>query len=206
MPVETLAIFVGTCVLLALTPGPNMSLIVAATLSGGFRAGMTTLAGTGTGLAILTAIAAIGMTSVMVLMSQWFDVVRIAGAAYLMVLGIRQLISWWRRRGRALPPPPVSSGTSYMQGLLVALSNPKVLLFLGAFLPQFVDPKGDAGPQLAILGVLFVVTLLLVDLGYTAAVARARQTMSPRLLGGMDAAAGGLMMAGGLFLLTARRS
>ena len=93
-----------------------------------------------------------------------------------------------------------------MNGLLVALSNPKVLLFLGAFFPQFVDPARDPAMQLAVLSVLFVSTLLLVDVCYTAAVARARQTLSPRLLARMDAAAGGLMIAGGLFLLTARRS
>jgi homoserine/homoserine lactone efflux protein len=93
-----------------------------------------------------------------------------------------------------------------VQGLLVVLSNPKGLLFLGAFFPQFVDPARDPGSQLAILSVVFVTTLLVVDVGYTAAVALARQTLSPRLLGNMDAAAGGLMMAGGLFLLTARRS
>ena len=206
MSFETLAIFTGACVLLALTPGPNMSLIVANTLSGGLHAGLVTLAGTGTGLAILTAIAAVGMTSVMVLMAQWFDVVRLAGAAYLMILGARQLVSWWRRRGTLSPPAAASSKASYMNGLLVALSNPKVLLFLGAFFPQFVDPAQDPGLQLAVMCVLFVSTLLIVDVCYTAAVARARRTLSPRLLARMDAAAGGLMVAGGLFLLTARRS
>lgn len=205
MALETLALFVATCVLLALTPGPNMSLIVASTLAGGLRSGLVTLAGTGTGLALLTAIATAGMSSVMVLMSEWFDVIRFAGAAYLFVLGLLALRSWWWRRADAAPPPPVSNGASYLNGLLIALSNPKVLLFLGAFFPQFVDPQRDPTLQLAILGTIFVATLLATDVCYTVAIARARRSLGRRTLSHMDAAAGGLMMAGGLFLLAARR-
>ena len=198
--------FVAACVLLALTPGPNMSLIIANTLAGGTRAGFTTLAGTATGLAILVAVAALGMSSVMALMADWFDVVRWAGALYLVVLGLRQLRGWWRRRGGAdLTPPRVSAANAYLQGLAVALSNPKVLLFLGAFFPQFLDPERDALPQLATLAVLFVVTLVAVDSGYTFAVGRARAALDARKLAVLDGVAGGLLVAGGLVLATARR-
>ena len=202
---STLMLFVGTCVLLALTPGPNMSLIVANTLAGGLRAGLTTLAGTGTGLAIAVTVAALGMSSVMVLMATWFDVVRWAGAIYLIVLGARQLWGWWQRRGGGLPPPPRRPGTNYIQGLLVALSNPKVLLFLGAFLPQFVDTSRDPLPQLATLAVIFWATLIVTDLGYTYAIARARAAIDMRKLAVMDGLAGCLLMVGGLVLATARR-
>lgn len=197
--------FLATSVLLALTPGPNMSLIIASTLSGGLRSGLVTLAGTGTGLAILSAIAAAGMSSIMVLMAEWFDVIRWAGAIYLVVLGVRQLRGWWLRRGGALPPPPPAVGTTYIQGLMVALSNPKVLLFLGAFFPQFVDPSSDPVPQLAVLATIFVVTLILVDVGYTVVVARARSALDPKKLAALDGAAGALLVAGGLVLATARR-
>lgn len=198
--------FLATSVLLALTPGPNMSLIIASTLSGGLRSGLVTLAGTGTGLAILSAVAAAGMSSIMVLMAEWFDVIRWAGAIYLVVLGIRQLRGWWLRRGGAVPPPPPpAAGTTYIQGLMVALSNPKVLLFLGAFFPQFVDPASDPVPQLAILATIFVVTLILVDVGYTIVVARARSALDPKKLAALDGAAGALLVAGGLVLATARR-
>ena len=84
--------------LLALTPGPNMSLILASTLTNGLRAGLVTLAGTTTGLALLVAAAAAGMSSVMVFMSEWFDVIRWVGALYLVYLGARQL---WLLRRRA---------------------------------------------------------------------------------------------------------
>jgi len=80
MSPEILLTFVAACILLGLTPGPNMSLILASTLSSGLRAGLVTLAGTTTGLARLVAAAAAGMSSLMVFMSAWFDVIRWIGA------------------------------------------------------------------------------------------------------------------------------
>lgn len=201
-----LTAFVGACIFLGLTPGPNMSLIVANTISGGLRAGLVTLAGAGTGLAILVTVAALGMTSVMTLMADWFDVVRWVGAIYLMVLGARQFWRYWRLRGGvAIAAPPIKARASYFHGLAVSLSNPKVLLFLGAFLPQFVDPARPPGPQLLVLAILFIVTLVIVDLIYTLAVARARSGISMERLNVLDGAAGVLLMLGGLVLATARR-
>ncbi len=201
----TLALFFATCVVLALTPGPNMSLIVANTLAGGLRAGLTTLAGSSTGLAILVAVAAAGMSSVMALMAEWFDTVRWAGALYLVVLGVRQLTAWWTWRADTTPPPPPAATTTYTHGLLVSLSNPKVLLFLGAFLPQFVDVDRPAAPQLVVLAVVFWATLLLTDLAYTVALARARATVDIGKLRVLDGLAGALLLVGGLVLATARR-
>ena len=197
--------FVAACLLLALTPGPNMSLIVANTLASGRKAGMMTLAGSGTGLAVLVALAAAGMSSVMVFMADWFDVIRWIGALYLVFLGARQLWGFWRRRATGLAPLAGTRGSWYAQGLLVSLSNPKVLLFLGAFLPQFVDPGVDPVRQLWVLAVLFVVVLAVVDVGYTLAVAKARATLDAARLGLLDGAAGVLLLAGGLALAMVRR-
>lgn len=214
MTATLLATFIAACALLAITPGPNMAMNIAATLSGGLAAGLATLAGTLTGLAILVAIAAIGMTSVMVLMAEWFDVVRWLGAIYLVVLGGRQLWSWWHTRrakiqAAEMPSLPTASKlsllTRYVQGVAVSLSNPKVLLFLGAFFPQFVSPEAAPGPQLAVLAVLFVVVLLAVDVSYTLAIARARAAFDMSRLRVLDAISGGLLVAGGLVLASARR-
>jgi threonine/homoserine/homoserine lactone efflux protein len=213
MSATILATYIAACVLLAVTPGPNMALNIAATLSGGLSAGLATLAGTFTGLAILVAIAAIGMTSVMVLMAEWFDVIRWLGAVYLVVLGGRMLWSWWRLRhaseaGDIESPGPASKaslGGRYVRGMIVSLSNPKVLLFLGAFFPQFVSADAAPGPQLAILAVLFVVVLLAVDVSYTVAIARARAAIDLGGLRALDALSGALLVAGGLVLATARR-
>lgn len=206
MSPEVLVAFIATCILLGLTRGPNMSLILANTLSGGLRAGLLTLAGTTTGLALLVAAAAAGMSSVMVFMSEWFDVLRWIGALYLVYLGARQL--WLLRRravAGAMPAATPLRANLYFEGVLVSLSNPKVLLFLGAFLPQFIDPAGDAVQQLSVLAVLFVVVLAAVDVGYTLMVARARDTFDAARLRLLDGAAGVLLLLGGLALAMARR-
>ena len=206
MSPELLIAFIAACILLGLTPGPNMSLIIASTLRGGLSAGLITLGGTTTGLALLVAAAALGMSSVMVFMSEWFDVIRWLGALYLVYLGGRQLWQFrQRRRDPAAPAPLPSRRGAYVQGLLVSLSNPKVLLFLGAFLPQFVDPGVDPVRQLWVLAVLFVVVLAVVDVGYTLAVAKARATLDAARLGLLDGAAGVLLLAGGLALAMVRR-
>lgn len=212
MTATLLTAFIATCVLLAVTPGPNMALIIASTLSGGARAGLVTLAGTLTGLTILVAVAAIGMTSVMLLMAEWFDVIRWVGAVYLVVLGARMLWGWWRQRRAAATGQPMASpsraaspGALYLQGLAVSLSNPKVLLFLGAFFPQFVSAEAAPGPQLAVLAALFVGVLVAVDVTYLLAIARARAAIDMRRLRVLDGFSGVLLLAGGLVLATARR-
>jgi homoserine/homoserine lactone efflux protein len=206
MSPEVLAAFIATCILLGLTPGPNMSLILASTLSSGRRAGMVTLAGTTTGLALLVGAATAGMSSVMVFMSEWFDVIRWIGALYLVYLGARQLWLFRQRRVPGFIPPKHSSGANlYFEGLLVSLSNPKVLLFLGAFLPQFIDPAHEPELQLSVLAVLFVVVLAGVDIAYTLMVARARATFNAARLRLLDGAAGVLLLLGGLALAMARR-
>jgi homoserine/homoserine lactone efflux protein len=204
MTVEVLVAFIAACLLLGLTPGPNMSLIIANTLSTGLAAGLFTLAGTTTGLALLVAAAVMGMSSVMVFMSEWFDVLRFVGALYLVWLGARQLWQFWQAK-HATKPASVSRGNCYVQGLLVSLSNPKVMLFLGAFLPQFIDPRADAVAQLTTLAILFVLVLAAVDVGYTLALARARTRFSTARLRFLDGAAGVLLLLGGAILATMRR-
>jgi homoserine/homoserine lactone efflux protein len=203
MPV--LLTFIAATGLLAVTPGPNMSLIIANTLSGGFRHGIVTLAGALMGNSLLVAAAAIGMSSLMIFMSEWFDVIRWVGALYLLVLGVRQL---WRHfaRSNGVVAPPIASGKSaFVQGIFVSLSNPKVLLFLGAFLPQFVDPVREPLPQLRTLAILFILVLAAVDIAYTVAIAQARRSVSVTKLRALDGLAGGLLVAGGVLLLAARR-
>jgi threonine/homoserine/homoserine lactone efflux protein len=206
MSPEVLAAFIATCIVLALTPGPNMSLILAGTLTSGLRAGLLTVAGTTSGLALLVGAATAGMTSLMVFMAEWFDVIRWVGALYLVYLGARQLWLFGQRRTPdALPSPRPMGANLYFEGLLVSLSNPKVLLFLGAFLPQFVDPAGDAVVQLSLLAVLFIAVLAAVDIGYTLIVARARATIDATRLRLLDGLAGVLLLLGGLALALARR-
>lgn len=207
MSFQLLVAFTAACIVLALTPGPNMALIIANTAANGLRAGLATLAGTSTGLIGLVTIAALGMTSIVLFMSEWFDVLRWVGACYLAWLGLQQLRAWYRGRKGAVAPAPAqgSTGRWFVQGVGVSLSNPKVLFFLGAFFPQFIDPAGDVVLQLAILSVLFVAVLVAVDIAYTVAIARARARFDASRLGVLDGVSGVLLMLGGAALAMSRR-
>jgi homoserine/homoserine lactone efflux protein len=197
--------FIAATGLLAVTPGPNMSLIIANTLSGGLRHGMLTLAGALTGNTVLVAAAAIGMSSLMLFMIEWFDIIRWAGALYLLILGARQLWLHFSRSSGVVAAPVSSGGSAFVQGMFVSLSNPKVLLFLGAFLPQFVDASRDPLPQLRTLAMLFILVLAVVDVAYTFAIARARRTFPAGKLRALDGFAGALLVMGGLMLMAVRR-
>ena len=112
----------------------------------------------------------------------------------------------WQSPGRVPRSTRRASGANlYFEGVLVSLSNPKVLLFLGAILPQFIDPARDPVFQLLVLAVLFVVILAAVDIAYTLMVARARATFNATRLRLLDGAAGVLLLLGGLALAMARR-
>jgi len=204
MSAQILIAFLAACLLLAVTPGPNMALILANTLRHGRRAGLATLAGTSSGLSLLAAGAVLGMSSLMGLLSEWFDAIRWAGALYLIYLGTRQLVSLRRGAGQGGATALAARGGWYVQGLLVSLSNPKVLLFLGAFLPQFLVAGADPVWQLAVLALLFVGTLTLFDILYTLAAARAQAGfMAHRGL--LEGVAGGLLLLGGMALAMVRR-
>lgn len=203
----TLIAFLGACTLLALTPGPNLALILANVAGGGVAKGLWTLAGTTLGLALLAAAAVAGTTSLMMLMSAWFDVIRWIGALYLMWLGGRTL--WRLFRPLAASDIPLQQapkrGGTLMQGILVSLSNPKVLLFLGAFLPQFVDAARPVSEQMTVLAALFVVIIAVFDLAFLLLFARLRFALGGRQARALDGIAGGMLLFGGLALATLRR-
>src|SRR5207244_5182934 len=148
--------FVAACIALALLPGPVVTLVIANGLRHGTRAALTNIAGVQAGLAIVIGIVAVGLTSLMATMGYWFDWVRFAGAAYLIWLGIK-LIRAPVEGVKADTPPPPPRGGFFLQGFVVLLSNPKVLVFFGAFIPQFMDMNGDHVSQVALLGVPFMI-------------------------------------------------
>lgn len=206
MSPDLLIAFIAACVVLALTPGPAMSLIIANTTSHCLAAGLWSVAGNALGFSLLVAGAGLGMTSVMVLMSEWFDIIRWAGALYLVWLGIAKLRQAMKGANAGTVATNGKSRSWFLQGIAVALSNPKVMLFIGAFLPQFIDAAAPPGPQLALLAVLFVVTLTVVDALYAALVAHVRGRLRPLHQRVMEGATGGLLIAGGVWLALARRA
>jgi threonine/homoserine/homoserine lactone efflux protein len=149
--------FVAACVALALLPGPNVTLVIANGLRHGTRAALINIAGAQLGLAIVISIVAVGLASLMATMGYWFDWVRLAGAIYLVWLGLRLIRAPGHAMDADAPPPAPPRGGFFLQGLLVLLSNPKALLFFGAFIPQFVDVEKDHFSQVVLLGITFMV-------------------------------------------------
>lgn len=198
--------FVAACIVLAITPGPSMALLIANSTRHGRRAGLLTVLGNGVGLCILVAAATLGLTSIMAFVAQWFDVIRWIGAAYLVWLGLTRLRAAWRRFPGDVPDAlPVGRQRWFWQGLAVALSNPKVLLFLGAFFPQFIDPAMAIAPQLAILAVTFVIVIMVTDalMAFAADTARGFFMTRTRLLDGVS---GGVLICGAIWLASTRRA
>lgn len=209
MSIAVLLAFTAACWLLAWTPGPAMSLIASNTITFGRRAGLMSVAGNTTGLALLVVAVALGMSSVMAFVADWFDLLRWAGALYLIFLGALRLYRIPNNRGRAMAMECVSlerggSGNWMLQGFAVALCNPKVLLFLSAFFPQFLDSRQSVGLQLAILSVIFIVVMGVADALSVWLIARARRAMVQRWQI-MDPISGFVLLAGGLGLLAVRR-
>src|SRR6201990_1755320 len=195
--------FVAACIALALLPGPVVTLIIANGLRHGTRAALSNVAGAQTGLAIVIGIVAVGLTSLMATMGYWFDWVRFAGAAYLVWLGIKLIWSPVEGVKSDAPPPPPRGGV-FLQGFLVLLSNPKVLVFFGAFIPQFIDMSQPHFPQVALLGVTFMVSAVMTDAIYALLAGRARKFFSGRRHRLVSRVSGGFMIGGGIWLALTR--
>ena len=195
--------FVAACIALALLPGPIVTLLIANGLRHGTRAALLNVLGAQAGLAIVIGIVAVGLTSLMATMGYWFDWVRFAGAAYLVFLGVRLIRSPVEGiRGTAKPAPP--RGGFFLQGFLVLLSNPKVMVFFGAFIPQFMDLNGDHVLQVTLLGVTFMVIAAMTDATYALLAGRARLFFSARRTRLLSLVSGGFMMGGGIWLALTR--
>ncbi len=203
MSLEVYLAFVAACIALALIPGPVVTLVIANGLRHGTRAALTNIAGVQAGLAIVIGIVAVGLTTLMATMGYWFDWVRFAGAAYLVWLGIK-LIRVPVEGVNADEPPPPPRGGFFLQGFLVLLSNPKVLVFFGAFIPQFMDMSRDHFSQVALLGITFMITGAITDSIYAILAGRARKFFSARRTRLLSRVSGGFMIGGGVWLALTR--
>ncbi len=195
--------FVAACIALALLPGPVVTLVIANGLRHGTRAALTNIAGVQTGLAILIGIVAVGLTSLMATMGYWFDWVRFAGAAYLVWLGVKLIRAPVESPTADAPPPPPRGGF-FLQGFFVAPSNPKLLVFFGAFIPQFMDMDKDHFSQVALLGITFMVIAGLTDAVYALVAGRARRFFSVERTRLLSRISGGVMIGGGFWLALTR--
>ena len=141
---QNLALFVISGILLNLTPGQDTFYILGRSIAQGRRAGILSVLGITSGSVVHTLAAAFGLSAILATSASAFLIVKAAGAAYLVYLGISMLRD---RSPAALPEPAVSGGSAwaiYRAGMLTNVLNPKVALFFMAFLPQFVDPAAES--------------------------------------------------------------
>ena len=154
--------YLVTVSVLMLTPGPDMLFCLATGLKSGPSAGFRAALGAATGEVVHIGASAVGLAALFRAAPLLFDVVRFAGAAYLVLLGIRALRN--RNEGIGGGTRARAGGRAYWRGLLTNLLNPKMALFTIAFLPQFVDPRaGGVAFQFVVLGACFVALEICVD-------------------------------------------
>lgn len=185
--------------LLVIVPGPSVLFVISRGVALGRRAALATVAGNAAGVYVQVLFVAVGLGAVISRSAVVFNVIKFAGAAYLVYLGV-QAIRHRRQLSTVLDVAGTYRPTRHLlrEGFLVGIANPKAAVFFAAILPQFVNPDGaPAGVQMAALGLVFVLIALLSDSvwGLAAGSARAWLAASPHrleLLGG----AGGLTMIG----------
>lgn len=154
--------FVSAAVLLTLMPGPDILFVITQGITRGRRAGITFAAGLCTGLIAHVTAVSLGISVLLMSSAVAFSVLKVAGAAYLIYLGVK---AFWARRENhfEVSSEGVVSGKLYRKGILMNVLNPKVILFFLAFFPQFID-KGieNPVPQMLLLGVIFMVQAFLI--------------------------------------------
>ena len=185
---ERLALFAASTVVIAATPGPNMLLVMTSSMRSGFRRSLATMAGCLAGVLLMIGLSAAGLDRALRAAPRAFQALRLAGAAYLLWLGVRL----WLDEPAPLEAPRPARGL-FRQGLLTALSNPKAILFAAAFLPQFIAPDRPRGPQFAVLVALFAAIEVACYFAYAAGGRQAAAWLAePRLRRRFDRAAGAL--------------
>ena len=203
MSLELYIAFVLAATVLILAPGPNLATIVANSLAHGPRFGLLTVAGTSSAMALQLALVVLGTSTALTFMADWFSILRWIGVAYLVWLGVAA----WRAAPADLSAPRAQEASPravWLRGFAVSLSNPKTLLFFGAFLPQFATPGEGMTAQLALLALTFLVLATMLDSLW--AIFAGRLVRLLRIEGRWrNRMTGGFLIGAGLGLALARR-
>ena len=187
---------------LVIAPGPIVTLVITTGATRGVRPALATVVGTTLGNAVLLTAIALGLSWVLANALILFEVMRWAGAAYLIYLGVQA----WRGAAKAANPLPVADHVHFARGLLVALTNPKTIVFFTAFLPQFIDPSLPAGRQLAVMCVVSAMMAGTTDTAWAIAAGLGRAWfMRPSRAKLLARLSGTVLIGGGIWLSLARR-
>ncbi|WP_374449223.1 LysE family translocator [Stella sp.] len=202
------ALSLAAALVVAATPGPGILYVAARTLAGGRADGIASSVGTGIGGMAHVAAGAVGLSALLLASAELFTLLKLAGAAYLVLLGIRTI----RAAGTPIDLARVGAGSrpveAFRQGIVVEALNPKTAAFFLAFLPQFVDPsRGGVAVQFVVLGTISVLLNTGADVVAAAAADFVRRNLfgRPSVIRRLRQASGGVLCGLGLLLAFARR-
>ena len=191
--------FIIASFLVVIVPGPTVSLIIANSLKFGMRAGILNVVGTQFGLIILILLLALGFKVISPFLEDVIKVVRIVGAIYLMTLGYLSFTS--KSLSNNAQQIKKFDKKFILQGLIVILSNPKAFLFLGAFIPQFIDINQPIENQIILFGILFMIVGAIFDGAYAVIFGKFKDIIINKYIGLLNKLGGLLLVLVGLFLL-----
>ena len=205
------AVFFVAAFVLAITPGPGIFYVAARTLAGGRSEGVASSFGTGLGGMVHVLAGSLGVSAIVLASAELFTALKLAGAVYLVWLGIRTIQAARRDASAGLDgsaaAPPVGPRRAFREGVVVEALNPKTAAFFLAFIPQFVDPTGSVAPQFMVLGFVSVALNTLADfaVAFAASGIRDGATARPALICRLRQASGAAMIALGVGLAVAKR-
>jgi len=185
--------------LVVIVPGPTVSLIIANSLKSGTRAGILNVAGTQLGLIILIILLAMGFKVISPFLEDLIKFVRIVGAFYLMILGYLSFSS--KELSDNSEKIKKFDKKFILQGFIVILSNPKAFLFLGAFIPQFININQPIGSQIIYFGILFMIVGAIFDGMYAVVFGKFREIIINKYINILNKLGGSLLIFVGLWLL-----
>jgi threonine/homoserine/homoserine lactone efflux protein len=192
---------------LIVTPGPDMALVARNAIKGGYPAARSTAFGVGAGILLWGVFSAMGLAAALAASAVLFAAVKLAGAAFLVALGVRSL--WAAARTKDVPidarhPGPVDVWGTFAQGLVGNLLNPKAGAIFVAVVPQFIEPT-DPSARIAAMTGAFVLMVTVWLNGYGFLIARTARRFGPRIRRALDGAAGAFMVGLGVRLAVERR-
>lgn len=198
-----IAFVLATIIMISL-PGPSVLLTVAHSFAFGWRHAIATVAGATAGIAVQLTVAIIGLTSLLNWIAEAFEWLRWAGAAYLIYLGIKQ----YRNANEAIhfDTASVSKTNLFVQGLIITIPNPKSLIFIAAFLPQFIDITRPLALQFLLIVPTFLLITFIVTCFWAIAAGKIRGLIkNQKVFKALQQSAGGIMILSGAALALARR-
>lgn len=196
--------YVAACFVFSMVPGPSVTIVMANSLARGTGAGFLTILGTELSMLSMVLVVALGLEAVVYLVGAAFFWIKLAGAAYLIWIGYKMFTArgGLKIKGEGAAHQPWQY---VMQGAMVNWGNPKTLLFLGAFLPQFVVLDQPAFGQIMVLGLIVMAVATITDVVYAVLAGSARHLLNDMRLRMLNRVSGAILMVGGVWLALLRR-